>query len=313
MSQTPLTVGLLYPGEMGSTLAALLRTKGVRIVSLLANRSERTRQMARRAGVIELDSLAEVARQSRIILSLVPPSAAEEVADSYCRQAASAGVCAIYVDANAISPELAESLSAKLEARGHSFVDASINGLARTAATTGTLFLSGASAGDVADLFDGLIALRVLGPQPGLASAMKMMLSGLSKGVCALFVEMALLAQRRQMLGALLDVSSQIYPGITAVAQRMMPTIPQHRLRRAEEMRELEQTALASAQSPRMIASIRQLHEEIAELPLASPPAGGDWTAVSLIQQMAHEGLLAGESPAGELVPDSAKGGCRGQ
>ena len=36
------TIGVLYPGEMGASLAALLRRRGHKVVTTLAGRGERT-------------------------------------------------------------------------------------------------------------------------------------------------------------------------------------------------------------------------------------------------------------------------------
>jgi 3-hydroxyisobutyrate dehydrogenase-like beta-hydroxyacid dehydrogenase len=287
---------------MGAALAVLLRSKSIRVVTTLDHRSDRTIRLSRDAGVVALDSLAEVVRQSQIILSLVPPAAAEQTAEAYCQLAELSAPSSIYVDCNSISPELAARLSIRLAACGRQFVDATINGLARTAATSGTMFLSGARAQDVAQLFAGTMRVQILGGPAGSAKAMKMLLSGLAKGACALYLEMAMLAQRRGILQEMMAAASQIYPGIAAVALRMMPTIPQHRVRRASEMCELEATAGAAAQRPCLISAIRQFHQELADLPLDTAPASGEWTAESLIEQLTDEQFLAGASPVGDRV-----------
>src|SRR5438309_2316712 len=43
------TIGILYPGEMGASLAALLRGRGHRVVTTLAGRGERTAGRCREA------------------------------------------------------------------------------------------------------------------------------------------------------------------------------------------------------------------------------------------------------------------------
>ena len=59
-----------------------------------------------------------------MVISLVPPAAAEELAADYCDLAHLAAKGAIYVDANSIGPDLAKGLAAKIESRGIAFVDA---------------------------------------------------------------------------------------------------------------------------------------------------------------------------------------------
>ncbi len=70
--------------------------------------------------------------------------------------------------------------------------------------------------------------VQVLGDGPGAASAMKMALGGLAKGLCALFAEVALLADRHEMLGQMLDATARIYPGVFEVVERMLPTYTAH-------------------------------------------------------------------------------------
>jgi 3-hydroxyisobutyrate dehydrogenase-like beta-hydroxyacid dehydrogenase len=292
-------IGVLYPGEMGASLAALLRRRGHRVVTTLAGRGERTARLCREAGMTVLPSLADVVRAADVVISVVPPAAAEDVAAAYCEHASLAPSDALYVDLNAIRPELAEALAGRLAARGRGFVDAAVNGLAKNLTTTATLYLSGPRAAEVASLVGEDMRVKLLGDQPGRASAMKMLLSGLSKGVCALFVETALVAERQGMLAEMTEAYAQIYPGVTAVVERMLPTYPQHAGRRAAEMAELEQTALASGLEPCVLAAVARVHEMLAGADLGQPAKpGGGWTLTSIIERLATEGLLAAE-PAG--------------
>jgi 3-hydroxyisobutyrate dehydrogenase-like beta-hydroxyacid dehydrogenase len=179
-----------------------------------------------------------------------------------------------------------------------------VNGLAKNLTTTATLYLSGPRAAEVAGLVGGLVGggmrVNMLGDRPGRASAMKMLLSGLSKGVCALFVETALVAKRQGMLPEMVEAYGQIYPGVTAVVDRMLPTYARHAGRRAAEMGELEQTALAAGLEPCVLAAVARLHEMLARLDFGPPVEPGDSAVTSMIERLAAEGLLAAE-PAGAI------------
>ena len=50
-------VGLMSPGDMGQAFASQLRTKGLTVYTALEHRSERTRALARDAGLIDLGTL----------------------------------------------------------------------------------------------------------------------------------------------------------------------------------------------------------------------------------------------------------------
>jgi 3-hydroxyisobutyrate dehydrogenase-like beta-hydroxyacid dehydrogenase len=291
------TIGLLYPGEMGAAVARVLRGNGASVVTTLRDRGGRTAERCVDAGITVLDSLAEVARSSSVVFSLVPPAVANEVADGYAAVASFAPAGAIYVDANSISPELACSLAATVTARGVSFVDASINGLAKNFTTGGTLFLSGDRANNVASLFGEAVRVRVLDGQIGAASTMKMLLGGLSKGLCGMFLELALVADRRGMLGEMLKATHEIYPGMQAVVDRMLPTYAEHSGRRATEMRELNKTAQASDIEPCVIEAIGRLHELLAHTNFTTA-SGAD--VRSIVRHLEAAGLLSG-SPSGVI------------
>src|SRR6267378_3056539 len=57
LSQT--TIGVLYPGELGSTFAKLLVESGFRVVTTLEGRSLRTRKLCHDAGLNVLDSVGK--------------------------------------------------------------------------------------------------------------------------------------------------------------------------------------------------------------------------------------------------------------
>lgn len=270
------TVGVLYPGEMGAAVAALLHSRGVAVATTVRGRSAATADLARPSGAVLLDSFQEVVHGSDVLISLVVPSAAEQVAADYCAAARLAPRGAIYVDANSISPGRAARIAERIEAAGRSFVDASINGLAKNLAASGTLFLSGRRAGEVARLFEGAARVKVLGAEVGRASAMKMLLGGLSKGLCALFAELAVLAHEQGMLDELLETVGRTYGGVASVAERMLPTYARHAGRRHTEMGELEATARAAGLTPRVVEGVLAFHEALAR---ALPSEDGEATS----------------------------------
>ncbi len=289
MNRHETTVGLLYPGEMGASVATVLRGNGVTVVTTLRDRAARTAERCTETGIVVLDSIADVARRANVILSLVPPAAAMDVAESYAVVSHLAPAGAVFVDANSISPELVRSIAAQLN--GVSVVDAAINGLAKNLTTSGTLFLSGARADEVAALFANSVRVRVLGGDIGAASTMKMLLGGMSKGLCGLFIELALVADRRGMLAEMLAETAAIYPGMRVVVDRMLPTYAEHAGRRATEMRELLATAQDSSLEPCVIEAISRLHELLAATSFTTA-SGAD--VGSIVRHTGAAGLLSG-------------------
>ena len=78
---------ILYPGELGAGLGAVLAERGLRVVTTLIDRGPRTAGRCNEAGIEVLATFGEVVRAANLVISLVPPAAAEEVAEAYCRLA----------------------------------------------------------------------------------------------------------------------------------------------------------------------------------------------------------------------------------
>jgi len=284
------TIAILAPGEMGAAVAELLQSKGLRIVTTLQGRADRTAIRCRQAGLIVLDSLEAVARESNIVISLVPPDAAEIIALGYAAFAAIIPARALFIDANSIRPDSIAKIAGVLNAAGIEFLDASINGLAKNLRTGGTLFLSGLRADEIARLFGDAMRVKILGAEPGRASAMKMLLGGLSKGTCALFLELSIVAQRQGILPEMLEATASIYPGIHALIDRMLPTYTHHAQRRAVEMSELTAMTLSNNIQPGIIKAIHHLHSQLAELLVNQNIP--DPTTATLIEQLGSKDFL---------------------
>jgi hypothetical protein len=162
-------VGLLFPGEMGAAVGAAANAE---VAWASEGRSRATAERAKRAGLVDVGSVAELVASSKIVLSVCPPAIAEDVA----AQIIGLGFGGIYVDANAVAPSRLKQIAAL----GARLVDGSIIG----GSEGPRLYLSGESADvrRVADLFEGTAVAAVqLGNELGAASALKMAYGGWNK------------------------------------------------------------------------------------------------------------------------------------
>jgi 3-hydroxyisobutyrate dehydrogenase-like beta-hydroxyacid dehydrogenase len=259
------TVAILYPGELGSTIGRLLARFGFTVLTTVEERSERTRRLAEEAGLSLLNGLGEVAERADIVLSTVSPAAALPVAQDYLLSRLKTGRPQLYVDLNSTSPATARQLEQAIRSKGLDFVDGAVHGLASGLPERGTLYLSGAAAQRLADVFGRVLRIMVVGREAGQASTFKMMISGLAKGVVALFTEMSLAARKAGLLDEFLTCSHQAYPGILDLVQRLLPTYPRHALRRAEEAREVELTIQALGLRPCLATGAREWAEELVQ------------------------------------------------
>lgn len=191
------TIGLLHPGEMGAALGHALRERGHDVLWASTGRSEATARRATEADLRDVEVVEAIVSRSDVIFSVCPPHAARDVARSV------AGTVAIFVDANAIAPASARTISAEVGSR---FVDGGIIGPPPWRAGTTRLYLSGPGADTVAELFDGtrVDARRVSGTV-GDASALKMTYAAWTKGTAALLLAIRAVADAEGVEAELID------------------------------------------------------------------------------------------------------------
>lgn len=261
------TVGILFPGEMGSTLGRHMLSRGVRVVTTLEGRSERSARLATTAGLEVLDSVCEVVTQADVLVSVVAPAAATAVARRVAAELPMRHGRTLYVDINSISPVTLAEVRSILDLPAVDLVDASIHGLASRFIATGTLYLSGPAAAEVAALFGSPPRAVVLGDEVGRASLLKMLIGGVNKGLVALLLELSEVALEEGMLDELWAVCRASYPGVMEPFERLLPTYPVHAGRRAEEMAELELTVAAAGLEPTMAAAVRTVLERVVRAP----------------------------------------------
>jgi len=250
-------------GELGAALARLLRSDGFEVVTTLENRSPRTKALAAAAGVRDVGGMVDVVHTSDVVISLVPPDAAVEVARSAaaCDRPSSE---AVYVDANSISPLTIETIRDVVVSHGFGFCDASIQGLAPLLAKEGVMYLSGEKAEEIHELFCNVLSVQNLGSTPGQASALKMLLGGLNKQLIASFAELAALAHRRDLVEEFLGACDSYYPGVLEVVARTLPTYPTRVRRRALEMGELSLTLQSAGITPDVAPAARRVLDRMA-------------------------------------------------
>jgi hypothetical protein len=190
------TIGVLHPGEMGAAVGAALRQTGQTVVWASQGRSAASADRAAEAVLEDVGTLEELGRRSDVVISLCPPHAALEVARAL------PGFAGIYVDANAVSPATARSIA---DVVGRC-VDGGVVGPAPQSSGTTRLYLSGADAPFIADLFAGTIVdARVVSEDVGAASALKLAYAAWTKGTSALLLAVRAMARVEGVEELLLD------------------------------------------------------------------------------------------------------------
>jgi len=243
-------VAVISPGDMGSAVGRRLSEAGTRVVTALAGRSERTRALAADAGFVDAGSLVEAVRQADVLLSIVPPGRALEVAGAVGHDPGP-----LYVDCNAISPATARSIG---ELVGDRYVDAGIIGFPGAP----RFYASGRHAHELTQL---PLDVRVLDGEIGQASALKMCYAALTKGLTALLTESMVTANALGVTEALVAELSDSQPQFLTTARRGLPAMVPKAYRWIAEMEEIAATFEAAGLTPRMLLGAADVYRLVEE------------------------------------------------
>ncbi len=185
------TIGLLHPGEMGSSIGAGARASAVRVIWASDERSDATCTRAEADGFEDVAWLNAIVNQSQIIVSVCPPEFATEVAS----EVHALGFRGTYVDANAIAPMTSRDIAKIVARNGGNYVDGGIIGPPARQLGTTRMYLSGDSAPFVSQFFDkGDLEVICIDGGAGAASALKMAYAAWTKGTSALLANIHALA-----------------------------------------------------------------------------------------------------------------------
>ena len=163
---------------------------------------------------------------SEVVLSVVPPGVASSVADEVAVAAKGAdGAGAVFVDANAISPERARAISSTVGAAGMRYVDGGIIGGPPTPERPTAVYLSGVGGDEIVELLaTPEIRVEWLGPEPAAASALKMAYAGWTKGTNALVMAIRAMARAEGVEDALVHEWKRSQPAAVDWSNRAPAT-----------------------------------------------------------------------------------------
>jgi len=263
-----ITVGIVSPGAMGAAVGRALAAAGTRVVATVEGRSARTRQLAQ--GIELLPALDDVIAASGIVLSIVPPGAALEVAGTIAAAADRTGARPLVSDLNAIAPATMEAVAARLGGAGLSAVDGSISGPPPRVAGTTVIYLSGPRAAQVASLDAPGLELRVVGETIGTASAVKMSTASFYKGQTALFAQALRAARANGVLELVLDDIRRHYPDFVDDAPRLLQSLAAKSGRYVAEMNEIAASQDQVGLTPDLFVAFAAVYLELSR----TEPAG---------------------------------------
>lgn len=270
--QTPI-VGVLSPGDMGRSIGTVLQVHGVRTLTCLSGRSERTRALAADAGFENTASLAELVQRVDILLCVLVPDRAAGVADEVAAAVRATGADLLYADCNAVSPQSVRAIAATLEGAGARFVDVGIVGpppvVTGFTGSATRFYASGSGSVELAALGSHGLDVRLVGPEVGQASGLKMCYGALTKGLQALGTELLVAAEMLGLANTLRVEQEESVPELLGWLRRMVPSMPPKAYRWVGEMEEIARTFDELGLTPGILQGAADLYAFVTETPLA--------------------------------------------
>ncbi len=274
----PHTVGILSPGDMGHTVGGVLRQNGLRVITCLRDRSQRTRELAERAGIEDVPTYPQFVTEADLILSIMVPAQAKSAAIMVAEALQQVDNTTLtYADCNAIAPQTVRELGDIITAVGGTFVDASIIGPPPRTPGATRFYASGPNLDTFSELNNHGLDVRALGNEIGLASAIKMCYASLTKGLTALCTELLTAAS---VLGVSDALTAEFQLSQSALFERMergLPSMPPKARRWIGEMEEISATFEHVGLTPNILTGAADMYRFVGDTHLADlPPEARD-------------------------------------
>ena len=271
------TVGILSPGDMGHTVGNVLRENGLRVITCLTGRSQRTQQLAEKAGIVNVPTYSQFVTETDLILSIMVPAQAMSAASAVAETLQQVDTTLTYTDCNAIAPQTVRKLGDIITSAGGTFVDASIIGPPPRTPGATRFYASGPDLDLFSELNNYGLDVRALGTEIGLASAIKMCYASLTKGLTALCTELLTAAS---VLGVSEALTAEFQLSQSALFERMergLPSMPPKARRWIGEMEEISATFAHVGLTPNILTGAADMYRFIGDTHLADlPPEARD-------------------------------------
>ena len=244
------TIAILSPGDMGHGVGKALVERGFDVITCLAGRSQRTRDLAQKAGLRDVPSLEDMVVRADLIMSILVPAQAVSVAKEVAEVMRTTGAPRPFSDCNAVSPRSASAMASIISAAGGDYIDAGIIGGSPARGAVPRLYTSGPRAALMDELDGEDIVVRNLGPRVDSASGLKMCYAAMTKGTNALRVAMLTTAETLGLYDELVVELAESQGEALAAMEAGIPGLPANAGRWIGEMEEIAETFEAAGVTP---------------------------------------------------------------
>lgn len=269
------TVAIMGAGDMGHAVGKALGDSGFDVITCLAGRGEHTRNLAGIAGMRDTGSLDAMVSEAGIVLSIMPPAAAEgfagEIAAALKRTGTASGATPMFVECNAISPDTSRRIESSITGSGAAYTDAGIIGSAPgKPGSPPRFYASGPDLGPICELDGKGIKVMPMGEEIGRASAIKMCYAGLTKGTNSLLTAVAIAAESLGITAELGAELASSQPAAYDAMKRAVPRLPLDAGRWIGEMEEIAATFASAGVTDKFHQAARDIFLLLDGTPFAS-------------------------------------------
>jgi len=257
-------IGIMSPGDMGQAVALQLRAKGFNVCTALEGRSDRTRALAREAGLTDAGSIGQLVARCDVVLSIMDPGSAVDFARLAAEGLRASGSKTLIVDCNAIAPDTVRQIAGIIEQGGGRFLDGGIIGPPPRGKAKTNLYVSGPGAGNLEQLAGPQLIVHAIGDGISDASALKMCYGALNKGTQALWLEVLIAAQRLGVADLLDQQLQQSQTERYNWALGQFPPLPPKAYRWVPEMLEISKTLSAAGMTAKMFEGAADVYRFVA-------------------------------------------------
>ena len=265
-SQRIETVAIVAPGEMGHAVGAVFRHHGMRVITNLEGRSTRSRDFAAEADIEDVGNDAALVAQADVLLSILVPARAGELAKRIATAARENAADLLYVEGNAIAPQTTQQIGEIVTDAGLGFADGGIIGPPPQVGAEDTrIYVSGPQADVLERLRAFGLDIRVVSDRIGDASAVKMCYAALNKGITALATQLNVGAKALGVEQTLWEEFAASQSALVPRMQKQLPNMVPKAYRWVGEMEEIAKTFEHCGLSPKMFLGAAETYDFVTD------------------------------------------------
>jgi len=262
-------VGVISPGDMGQAIAGRLKESGLNVYAALDGRSERTKTLARAAGLTDCGSIEKLVATCELVLSVINPGEALNVARQVAAAMRKTGRKIAFADLNAVSPQTAREADRMIREAGGMFIDGGIIGPPpRGEKDKPRIYVSGPDAYLFESISHPNLLMRVLSERVGDASGVKMCYAAMTKGTTALAVELLVAARKLGVEQALEKELRESRNDVFEWQMKNIAVMPPKAYRWVPEMQEIAKTFGELGLTRRIFEGATDIYALVAATPL---------------------------------------------